>query len=157
VLDKKTSILYIYFMKNETESASWPWISMLACGDYGGNSPAGKRYRRRAFSAVAVLAVATASLIAARPHLGPSVTRWAMAATVLLTFSYIFVEFNRYLGALDELARRLQMEAVLLAYSIVIVAAMTLGALGIRISPLWFVVAEPLRGLGLFLAARRYR
>ena len=144
-------------MENNSQQASWPWRSMFWCGDFGG--PAGKHYRRRAWSALLVLAAGTAAFVAAHRYgyLGDSAIRWGLGILAALVFGYIHTQFYRYLGEIDELARRIQLEAVLFAYSAVGIAAVTLGAMDWRINPLWFFLAEPLRGIALALVARRYR
>lgn len=69
--------------------------------------------------------------------------------------------YRRYFGELDELSLRIQLEAIAFAFVTLLFLGFTAGLVaavtGLRVHPLWIVAGEPLRGLGLVLAARRYR
>ena len=56
---------------------------------------------------------------------------------------------------------RIQHEAIAFAFAATLLLGFTAGvvaaATGVRVHPMWIVLAEPLRGVGLVLAARRYR
>ena len=71
-----------------------------------------------------------------------------------------FWSYWRYLASLDEMGRRIQLEALAIAYGSTLLAFSTLGAagliLGFSISPAWVLAAEPLRGIVLAINARRY-
>ena len=53
------------------------------------------------------------------------------------------------------------LEAIAFAFAATLLLGFTAGvvaaATGVRVHPMWIVLAEPLRGVGLVLAARRYR
>ena len=78
-------------------------------------------------------------------------------------FGFIGCEFKRYIDALDELARRIQLEAVAWTYLTGFTAACALGGVMLAYdlegwfpNPLWFTLLEPVRGLWLYVVARRY-
>ena len=78
-----------------------------------------------------------------------------------LGVGWILRAYRHYFAQLDELSLRIQHEAIAFAFGATLLAAVVASAAAvvtdITINPLWIVVAEPLRGVGLVLAARRYR
>ncbi|MFN7923855.1 MAG: hypothetical protein U0Q16_27380 [Bryobacteraceae bacterium] len=84
-----------------------------------------------------------------------------------LSFTYIGLEWWRYLESLDELERRLQMEAAAWTYVVGIAAAMFLGGIQAmfagkltplwRLTPLWLILLEPLRAWRLHRIVRRFQ
>jgi hypothetical protein len=73
-----------------------------------------------------------------------------------VAFAYIAWALRRYLLALDELARRLQLEAMAWTYLCGLPVALLLWGLGITINPLLILVLEPVRGMWLYILSRRY-
>jgi hypothetical protein len=78
-------------------------------------------------------------------------------------FTYIAWSCYGYLRALDELARRMQLEAMAWTYLTGIAAAMMLGGLASVynwgqwfLNPIWFLILEPVRGAWLYVVSRRY-
>jgi hypothetical protein len=75
--------------------------------------------------------------------------------------TWIFVAYRRYFGELDQLSLRIQLEGIAFAFAALLflgfAAGLAASITGVRINPLWIVLGEPLRGVGLVLAARRYR
>ena len=75
-------------------------------------------------------------------------------------FAFIAWAFWKYLGELDELARRIQLEAIALTYLTGLGAFGFLTAFGYQahwtVNPVWFIFLEPVRGLWLWRLARRY-
>src|SRR5689334_20083863 len=90
------------------DSAQWPAAPMLAYGTFGTRTPAGRRYHFRAGMALAAMAVCMFAGALAR-HVSPAAGLIAAIAP-RAAFAYIGWEFRRYLLALDELARRIQLE-----------------------------------------------
>jgi hypothetical protein len=74
---------------------------------------------------------------------------------------WIALAYRRYFSELDELSWRIQHEAIAFAFGTLLVLGVTAAAAtvvtNLTVHPLWLVVAEPLRGLGLVLAAKRYQ
>lgn len=85
---------------------------------------------------------------------------WFWPATGL-AFSYISWEWWRYVSSLDELERRLQVEAAAWTYIVGMALAMTLAGvhavLGWRVFPGWLILLEPLRGWRLYELTRRFQ
>ena len=83
-----------------------------------------------------------------------AVAGWALFGSIH------FWSYWRYLASLDEMGRRIQLEALAVAYGFTLLAFSTLGAaglfLGFSINPAWVLAAEPLRGVVLAFNARRY-
>jgi len=134
---------------------------MFWLGTFGCNSAAGRRYHRHAFGALAVLAVAVIVSVWLDRRFGAAVGKWVAGVGTPLVFTYIVAVFHRYIGELDELARRVQLEAVLIAFLFVILGGIALFSVwmftGWAANPAWVLLAEPVRGVGLIVAARRYR
>jgi hypothetical protein len=82
-----------------------------------------------------------------------------------VTYSYIAWEFRKYVLALDELARRIQLEAIAWTYLTGWAVAALVGGVALVygwhwnrlwLNPLWFVFLEPVRACYLYYVARRY-
>lgn len=145
-------------MTNRTgEGAGWPAGLMMVWGMVGCDA-AGVRYQRRAAAALAAMVIGFvgSGLLGLRPM---------MAAVPGLGFVYIAYEFRRYLSAVDELSRRLLLESVYWAYLAAGIAAMfaagIIAAYDLEFHPIWVIVGlmcvEGMRGIFLYLIARRYR
>ncbi len=134
---------------------------MFWLGTFGCDSDSARRYHRRAFGSLAWLAIAVALGGVAHRFGKIPVSHWVAGLGTPVVFAYIMWSYYRYVHELDELARRIQLEAALFAFLFVIVGGITLSSIwmftGWVANPLWVVLAEPVRGLGLVLAARRYR
>ncbi len=143
------------------DSPNWPAAPILTYGTFGARSPAGRRYHIRSGIALAAMAVCMLSGVLTRSldptHRLDLVTMFAPGAA----FIYIAWEFRRYLAALDELARRIQLESIAWTYLSGLVIAMLLGGLalvyGWKLNPFWFIVLEPVRAGWLYFVSRRYQ
>lgn len=75
--------------------------------------------------------------------------------------AWTLLAYRRYFATLDESSRRIQLEAIAFAFPAMLFLGLTAGATAmvtdLTIRPLWIVLAEPLRGVGLVLAARKYQ
>ena len=78
-------------------------------------------------------------------------------------FGFISWEFKRSLNALDELARRNQLEAIAWTYLTGLTLASAVGGVMLAYderpwfpNPFWFILLEPIRGLWLYAVSRRY-
>ena len=140
----------------DEHAAKWPTRDILSLGYFGSGTPEGARYRNRSLSALALLVIGSA-LCAAFKQFTP--LRFLMAALPGLAFGYIAWEWWRYINHLDELARRLQMEAMAWTYLIGLFAAMALGgvcaALNWPFNPVLFIVLELVRAHRLLVLSRR--
>jgi hypothetical protein len=149
----------------EDSSASWPFKTLLFLGTFGDKDPAGRRFHRRgymaAFALLVVLLLPKWRLI--YPH---AVLDWIILVGPGLTFGFIAWEFWRYLSSLDELGRRLQLEAAAVAY---LVSSTLIGILlgfsyvdpwkipTLLYLAAWIITIEPIRGIALARLARKYR
>lgn len=138
------------------EPSRWPIGAILGYGTLGSSTPAGRRYHRRSGMALSALLVWMV-VVASFDH---STLRLVTPLVPGLVFVYIVYEFRRYLLALDELARRMHMEALAWTYLTGLALAMIVGGLSARlgwqVNPMWFIVLEPVRAWFLFVASRRY-
>lgn len=150
--------------------AKWPTRSMLLWGTFGTKSPAERRYIVR--SCIAAGAGLAILLFAAAMHFRPRpiMVRVVMLATGSV-LTYMAWEFRRYLYQLDELARRMQMEAITCTYLTGFVIAAWLGVLWpfshflvhwpykptvLFTIPFLYFVLEPIRAGWLYYLSRRY-
>lgn len=142
------------------ERVSWPGFAMVALGTFGSDTAAARRYHRRVFGALALLVVWLIGLPALTGVSGRGLVAAATPIMGLLFLAFITFEFWLYLKSLDELARRMQFEAMAYTYMIGMLLAVTLGIAAIyfgwRLNPLWFIFLEPVRGLCLYWLSRRY-
>lgn len=152
-----------------TESSRWPACPMLLWGTFGTKTPAERRYLSRVLKGAAVFVGWVLFAFAAhlpRPVIG-SITSVAVGALV----TYIAWELRRYLLVLDELARRMQLEAMAWTYLTGLVVAAWLGALLsfnhtllhwhigemlLLLSPFLYFLLEVVRSWWLYYLSRRY-
>lgn len=142
---------------SSSEQNAWPKKDILWLGYFGSGTPAGRRYRNRSLSALLVL-VLVQFAFALAPKVPAMMIAGGWAAG--LVFSYIAVEWWRYLESLDELARRLQMEAMAWTYVWGVAFMMALGGMmtvwGWKLSPALFILLEPVRAWRLWSLTRKY-
>jgi hypothetical protein len=151
-----------------TNSSQWPTGSILAYGTFGTRTPAGKRYRLRATAALAAFTILwLLSIYLWKTHVSPNLL-WGTIGAIApgLTFSFVAWETHRYWLSLDELARRLQLEAAAWTYLVGIAAGMLLGGFSFVFynsasvwfwcSPMWVILLEPIRAFVLYRLAKRY-
>lgn len=148
-------------MPEPREAAPWPYTSLLLFGFFGADTPEGRRLARRTTGALALTVASLIGLQIVSPG-GPAAAVLALLAPVGVVG--VGVAYARYLAALDELARLLQLKAFALAYGVV----MALGMAGVAVAMAggWrlgarglyslLVLAEPLRGAALAYLAKRH-
>ena len=145
---------------NSHEDASWPYWTLLFCWHFGRTTPAAKRLGRH--NGIAVLGLAAFVWISHSLAPQPGAKALAVPA-VALAIGWMALGYRNYFRELDELSRLIQYEAIAFSYGIVLVlwaaaaTAANWAVPGFTINPAWVFIAEPLRGIGLVLAARRYR
>ena len=143
---------------DRSDAASWPVASMLLYGTFGGDaSPQSLRADRRSRVAFGVFFALEAALLVAPVPM--DVKRALEAALVGALFATLAWLRWQYAMALDELARRLYLEAFAVTYLIGLSLLVPFGLLhslaGWTVHPLIFVVLEPLRGLVLVWRSRQ--
>jgi hypothetical protein len=161
-------------MKSESEEqcadSQWSAFSTLFWGTLGTKTPAERRYKTRTFLAAGSLLcwVLFAFVVHFRPKPMIFVITDLSWGTVI---TYIAWELRRYLFTLDELARRLQFEAMAWTYLTGFVLAVWLGVLApfshtlmnwpfkqslLLLSPFLYFLLEPVRAGWLYYLSRRY-
>jgi hypothetical protein len=150
----------------EDAGSRWPKCSIFSFGTFGGRSPAVRRYHRRCaialiFMAGSFFGAAIWSLIHGR---SPTL-EIGLALVPGASFAFIAREFRIYLASLDELARRIQLEAIAWTYLTGMAIAALVGGIALFfgdawnplwLNPLWFLFLEPVRSCWLYFIARRY-
>ena len=140
------------------KSNAWPTRDIFWLGYFGAGTPAGARYRNRCLSALGVLMVVQLMTGFGLFHVG--VWRLVPALAPGLMFGLIAWEWWRYINSLDELARRLQVEAMAFTYIVGVFVMMALGGLATtfawRLSPTVFIFLELVRAQRLAVLTRRY-
>ena len=145
-------------------NSKWPAFTMMFVGTFGSRTPAGRRYHRQCWIAFMILSfVVFTLLVLPKDWIPDQARRLLMALLPGGAFTYIAWAFNRYLQGLDELARRLQLEAIARTYLIGIAVAALLGGFALAynwgqwfLNPIWFITLEPVRGAALYWMSRRY-
>ncbi len=140
------------------DKAEWPYRSLLWYGFFGMDSPGGKTLVKRTSAGLIVFCLAVFYI--AIP--GPDWLKPIAALMIPVSVAFIMWSGWRYLNGLDDLSRLIQLKAYAFSYGIAAVLAGTLFALegyaGMRFSPLWIIIiAEPLRGVSLYVIAKQYR
>ena len=145
------------------QDSGWPACSIFLYGTFGSQSEAGSHYHKQCIGALAVLVVGEILLAAVAFRAPYGLGRLAGALLPGAVFGYIVWAFRRYLLALDELARRMQLEAMAWTYLSAIPVAVLLGTLAFVydwhswvVNPMWFIVLEPVRSFWLYFVSRRY-
>lgn len=147
---------------------------MLMYGVFTTRTPAGQRYFRRCLIAYAILILPTLLFLIHHRHYVPrsgwvshGMPTFGHSTAILLPIvcSYIVLEFRRYVLSLDELARRLQVEAMAWTYASGLILAALLLAIWFEslgkvdlawFCPVWFFLLEPVRACWLYFLCRRY-
>jgi hypothetical protein len=147
------------------KGSEWPASSMLGYGTFGRRTPAGRRYHlRTAIALMSMVIVCLAALLLADFEHN-SVWRVILSLTPGATYGYIAWELRRYILALDELARRIQLEAMAWTYLTGLGVASIVGGIALAygwhwnsewLNPLFYLFLEPIRGCFLYYVARRY-
>ncbi len=134
---------------------------MLFFGCFGKDAGSTKWTKRGYYGAAVLLAAifGSASLkgILSDLALNILVTVFSMSA-----MGFVYRSLWRYMQDLDELHRRVMFEAIAFSFFITMTAAIGIGVaelcFGWSVSIVWaFILGEPMRGVGLVLAARKYR
>lgn len=141
-----------------SEESRWPTTPMLAYGTFAMRTPAERRYHIRSSLALAALVASFFAPALFRRSVPAGILQMIIALAPGAAFAYIVWEFRRYLSALDELARRIQLESITWTYLCGLAVAMLLGGIGLvwRFNPAWFIVLEPVRAGWLYFVSRRY-
>lgn len=138
------------------QDSKWPALSMLMYGTFGSDTPEGAIYHRQCWRMLIGLTLGEIVLLTLYNVYHLEWLKTASGCLPAVAFAYIAWALRRYLLALDELARRLQLEAMAWTYLCGLPVALLLWGLGITINPLLILVLEPVRGMWLYILSRRY-
>ena len=141
----------------DESTSTWSTYDIFAMGYFGPNTAGGARYRNRTLCALALFVVT----VGAASSLGPtSPARFLAAAGPGLTFGFIALEWWRYVGQLDELGRRMQMEAMAWTYTFGLFAFIALGGVSAlmhwNLNPIFYIFLELVRAFRLWVLSRRF-
>jgi hypothetical protein len=152
------------------ENPRFSTFATLFWGTLGTKTPAERRYKTRTCLAAALLFCWI--VFALVVHFRPKPTIFVITDLLWGTaITYIVWELRRYLYTLDELARRLQFEAMAWTYLTGFVLAVWVGVLApfshtlmhwsfkqslLLLSPFLYVLLEPVRAGWLYYLSRRY-
>ena len=147
----------------DEQNSAWPACDILALGYFGAGTPNGARFRNRSLSALlgwVVLYLVCFFVVKTHPQ---AVTPLKVLLGIVpgLAFTYIGWEWWRYVGSLDELARRMQLDAAAWTYGIGMGACLIIGSLytdlGWDFNPgFFFIFLEPVRATRLWVLSRKF-
>jgi hypothetical protein len=149
----------------DNDGSKWPASAMLGYGTFGMRTPAGRRYHTRTAIALAMAILCPAAAILAGDFYHNSTWRVILSLVPGAVYLYIAWELRRYILALDELARRIQLEAMAWTYLAGMGVASLVGGVALIygwhwnrlwLNPLLYLFLEPVRGCILYYVARRY-
>ena len=143
--------------QSDNNYSEWPYRSLILFGFFGPDSPQGKR----------LLILSTLGLLLfIIGFVGTQILEsmmWQYVSAVQIPTSALIVIYanTSYIKSLDSLEKLIQLTAFAAAYGAAIFIGFTIFALnsvtGFYISPLWLLLAEPLRGMILFFTSRKYQ
>ncbi|MGI8402839.1 MAG: hypothetical protein ACR2NS_14725 [Gemmatimonadaceae bacterium] len=146
-----------------SEESTWPYASLLIFGYFGGGTAGARQLRWRTAAALVLLAIGVWGISG---RFGSFVPQLLWASAIPLAVFMICWAYVMYLRTLDELSRRIQLEAFALAYGAAMVLVFGVVAFSMQ-SPdhraslsaitWWLVGAEAFRGVALVHLARKYR
>lgn len=151
------------------EQSRWSACAAFFWGTLGTGAPAERRYKAR--SAMSAMILVGWGGIAFALHFPPKVLVTFITLLSGVVITYIAWELRRYLLALDELARRMHMEAIAWTYLTGFVLAGWIGVFIILgrnlisyqnrqtllfMIPFLFFLLEAVRGAWLYHLSRRY-
>jgi hypothetical protein len=136
-------------------TAHWHGKTVLVYGTFGNGAPAGKAFHRRSLLCLLLMAVSSAV-----GHWLPPVLQTWLFLVPTLGFVTISRSWWQYLGQLDELERRLQLEAMAWTYVVGIGAAVALGVIARyvhwNLNPGLLILLEPIRAWRLYRLTRKF-
>src|SRR5262245_11369525 len=100
----------------EDRDSKWPSLSMLMYGTFGSQTAEGARYHRQCWRTLIGLTLGEILLLTLYHVYRVEWLKTASGCLPAVAFAYIAWALRRYLLALDELARRLQLEAMAWTY-----------------------------------------
>jgi len=152
-----------------SEDSQWAKSAMLMWGVFSTRTPEGRQYVRTSCAAITMLLVPSLLFFIHQylhlHYVSKRVFTSIIAVALPAAFSLIVWEFRKYLLSLDELAQRLQIEAMAWTYLTGFVLAAVLCGIWLEslpnvdalwFCPIWFALLEPVRAGWLYALSRRY-
>jgi TctA family transporter len=155
--------------ESSDQPSRWPIRQMLMRGTFGTGTRAEKRLASRSNILFGILLAW--ALLAKATHLSPSIMRSATLFLPAVVCTFYAWEKRKYFLSLDELPRRIELEGMAWAYSLGVLAALWLGAIGYLVSlrypldpsllswaPLFLfaMILAAIKGTFRYFATRRY-
>jgi hypothetical protein len=138
------------------ESSEWPYRSFLIFGFFGIDSPGGKALMKYSVFALALFI----SGVAGTSFFSEGIPLYTSSLLIPISVLILVWSNSEYIKKLDTLTQLLQLKAFAFAYGAAVFIAFSIYCIqlstGYSISPIWLVLAEPLRGLSLYLIAKDY-
>ena len=143
------------------DGSEWPTLTMMFLGCFGKDAGSMK-WHKRGYYAAAVVFLGLFASSALKGYLPEAVLAVFVTVCAGSGMGVLYWTMWRYMQDLDELHRRVMFEAIAFSFVVTMTLAVTLGVLELviptNIGIIWaFVMSEPLRGVGLVLASRKYR
>lgn len=150
---------------DSAREADWPYASLLIFGYFGSGSPGGRRFARR--NALALIVILLSTILLAPGFEQPAI-RFAGAVGVPVGVAIMGLAFFRYLRGLDELSRQMQLMGFAFSYGMVLLLVSAAASFTTAVDHMIWIppmllfffllfLAEAIRGLALFVLARKYR
>ncbi len=145
----------------ETTPTPWPSWYTLFLGCFGRDAGS-TRWSKRGFYGLAMMLLGLVGHGTLRGHVPETVLDFSAPILAGAGMGFIYWSLWRYMQDLDELHRQIMFHAIAFSFAVTmpIVVGLGVGAMAFNTSVdiIWaFLLAEPLRGVGLVLAARKYR
>lgn len=142
--------------KENSESTVWPYSSLIMFGYFGYNTPGGKQLFYRTMVAMLLFIIGIFGIVLTETTL----VNYLFASLIPISVSIFIWSYIKYLSVLDDLSKLIQLKAFAFTYGAAMFIGFTMYALmmvtNLQISPIWLILAEPVRGVVLGLVARRY-
>ena len=148
-------------MQTREDQASWPGLTMLFFG-YFRQDAGSTKWTKRSYYGLAVLLAGMLGSTALKGVLSDLTLDIFVTALSVSGMGFVYWSLWRYMNDLDELHRRVMLEAIALSFFITMTTAIGIGVAELRFGTsvriAWaFILGELMRGVGLVLAARKYR
>jgi hypothetical protein len=136
--------------------SEWPYTSFLLFGFFGSESPGGKTLIKYTTIALTLFVAGVIGISVFSDGI------FLYTSSILIPLSILIVTWSNseYIKELDTLSQLIQLKAFAFSYGAAMFIGFTIYAVyastGFFISPIWLVLAEPLRGISLYMIAKEY-
>ncbi len=134
----------------------WPYTSFLLFGFFGSDSPGGKTLMKYTSLAMALFVTGAFGI----SIFSGGIFLYISSLLIPISILILIWSNSEYIKGLDTLSQLIQLKAFAFSYGAAMFIGFTIYAVyastGFFISPVWLVLAEPLRGLALYMIAKEY-